>query len=79
MIMKAKYFSMTVPFTGSRYIFRSLSNKFPTIFQSLIFLHFTQQVKLFFLGKGKLYFRIRKWDIERNQKNFYFRKTLNCF
>ena len=79
-LMKATYFSMTVPFTDSRYIFRSLSNKFPAYyFLKLSLLHFTQQVKLFFLEKGKLYFRIRKCNIERNQKNYYFRKTLNCF
>ena len=41
---------MTVPFM---YNFRSLSNKFPTIFYSLIFPHFTAQVTLFFVQKKK--------------------------
>ena len=65
----------------SRWPFHSLIHG--TFFEACLinnnFLHFTEQVKLFFLEKGKLYFRIRKCNIERNQKNSYFRKTLNCF
>ena len=41
-------------------IFRSLSETFPTNFWSLIFLQFTPYVRLIFLGKRSLKFRIQK-------------------
>ena len=63
---------MTAPFM---YNFRSVSNKFPTIFLSLIS-HFSPQVRLFLVEKGKyLKFSDSKCDGEKNQKNSHFRKT----
>ena len=60
----AKNFWMPIPFM---YIFRSLSNKFHTIFWSLFFLHFTLHVELFFLEKGNLKFFGFKTVMERGK------------
>ena len=46
----AKNFQITVPFM---YNFRSLSNKFPTIFPTIFLFHSTSQVRLFFVEKRK--------------------------
>ena len=46
-------------------------------FLKFIFLHFTPQVRLFFVEKRKPEFRIQKCDGERDQKNFHFRNALN--
>ena len=76
-LRKAKNFWMTVPFM---YNFRTLSNKFPMIFWSLIFpISLASQIKLFFRRKRKTWnVRNGKCDAERNQKNSPFRKTFNC-
>ena len=57
------------------YNFRSLSNKLPTIFLSLIFLHFPPQVMLFFVEKeNPKRFSIQNCDGQRNQKILTFVK-----
>ena len=66
---------MTVP---SMYNFRSLSNKFPTIFWSLIFRISLSRLSYFSKKKETQNFRIRKCDGKRNQKTSHFLKTLNC-
>ena len=66
---------MTVPFM---YNFRSLSDKFRTIFWSLIFPISLPRLNYFSLKKETLNFRNRKCDAERKQKTDHFRKTLNC-
>ena len=53
---------MTVPFM---YNFRSISNKFPTIFLSLIS-HFSPKVRLFFVEKGNLKFS--DWKMRRREE-----------
>ena len=37
--------------------------------------HFTLQVRLFFIKKGNLNFRIQKYDGKRNQKNYLLRNA----
>ena len=69
----AKNFWMTVPFMCN---FQRLSNKFPMIFWSFIFSHFTPQARLFCEGKRKpKIFGFKRCDGDRNQKIFHF---LNC-
>ena len=58
--------------------FRSLSNKFPTNFWSLIFNILLSRLHYFSKKKETPNFRILKCDGDRNQNNFYFRETLNC-
>ena len=72
---KTKNFQMNVPFM---YNFRSLYRT-NSLYDFLKFniSHFTPQVKLLSVEKGTWNFRNRKCDVERNQKNFHFRKTLN--
>ena len=55
------------------YNFRSLSNKFPTIFLKFNFLYFTVE-------KGNLNFSVSKKGGERNNKNSHFcnTKKINC-
>ena len=66
---------MNVPFM---YNFRSLYRT-NSLYDFLKFniSHFTPQVKLLSVEKGTWNFRNRKCDVERNQKNSHFRKTLN--
>ena len=71
----AKNYWMTVPFMCN---FQSLSNKFRTIFWSLIFHISHPRLDYFSNEKGNLNFRIQKCDGERNQKTFHFRNALNC-
>ena len=72
---KTKNFQMNVPFM---YNFRSLYRT-NSLYDFLKFniSHFTPQVKLLSVEKGTWNFRNRKCDVERNQKNSHFRKTLN--
>ena len=66
---------MTIQFM---YEFRSLSDKFPTIFWNLIF-HISLP-SLSYISKKKketLNFRIQTFDGERNQKNANLHKALN--
>ena len=58
---------MTVPLM---YNFRSLSNKFPTIFRSkLNFLHFSPQINLFFVEKRNLKFSDSKMRWREESEN----------
>ena len=52
--------------------------KFPTIFWSLIFNILLPRLLYFSKKKETQNFRILKCDGDRNENNFYFRKTLNC-
>ena len=66
----AKNFYMTVPFMHN---FGRLSDKFPNDFFKSNFSHFTYQVRLFFVEKGKpKTFGLKKCVGERNQKNSFF-------
>ena len=72
---KTKNFQMNVPFMNN---FRSLYRT-NSLYDFLKFniSHFTPQVKLLSVEKGTRNFRNRTCDVERNQKNSHFRKTLN--
>ena len=61
---------MTVPFMY--YNFRTLSNKFPTIFWSLIFGILPPRLTYFSQEKETEKIRIRKYDGKRNRKNSLF-------
>ena len=56
---------------------RRLSNKFPTIFSSLIFTFHCPGYAIFLTKEETSNFRIRKCDREGNQKNPHFRNTFS--
>ena len=71
-VRKAKNFQMTAPFMQN---FRSVSNKFPTIFRSHNFSQFTPSVKLFFVEKRNPKFSKPKMRCREESEKFSFSKN----